>query len=237
MVVVEKNYVTCGKKQMSERYKLSESYAGTNEKESIFSDNLKSCILDNEIFLFVWNKIIKRKFIGDNKVSFWAGCTHGEDSLFIYQLLLQNPRIYITDLALYNQVRDRESSVTHIEPQKFVMQLQKMKECFLQIRIDTNNEYSVSLHDYFLDFILHLYLNQWKYCYFSEYKDEYLKIIREVLSYCKFDVEYTYGNFIKQHLLLAKLHLSWVYWKIIFPAGRCFMAQFCRRVKRIILNP
>ena len=78
----------------------------------------------------------------------------------------------------------------------------------------------------------------WNDAYFSEHKKYYLDILSYYMNECKNNCFETFviidDQKIKKHLFLAKLHLSWLYWKIIRPIGKHCIVLPYRRFKEFI---
>ena len=234
MIVFEKNYKDKYSIFPSYKFVNSKSYKYLNEKESKFFDIIKAAFEDIDICVFAWNKIIKHNFIKQNKILFIEGCTHGEDSLFILQLLLKNPKIYITDDILYYHVISRESSVTNIDSYNYFKQLLIFKNNLLKIFANMSvGTKENTIFNYMVDFLILLVLDLWRNIYFTRHRKEYLK---ELASYQEF-FNNTNDNYInairlKKHLLMAKFHISWWYWKIIRPLAKYCIVIPYRKAKR-----
>jgi len=78
-----------------------------------FMDNNKiiEMILEKRILSCTWNFVIKKDFINKNNVIFNKKINYGEDTLFILELMLNNPNIFYINKAYYHHFIN-ESSYT-----------------------------------------------------------------------------------------------------------------------------
>ena len=91
----------------------------------VFEQNLYSCL---------WNVIIKRELYSLNNINFVEGINYGEDSLFIIELLLNNPKIEYLNGAFYHHTFNHNSFTRknkrnrYMERSKFLNQIPLLLE-------------------------------------------------------------------------------------------------------------
>lgn len=168
----------------------------------------------------LWNKCFKKSLIDNNGINFYEHICYFEDGLFIMKYFLQDPKIFIIDNILYNYVYN-ENSITNVDYNK---RYEQRKGAFYSLKdfIDKSkhnlNTMQCKCTNLFADMLLQQMLSLWSAIYFSEYKIEYLQIIKDfkTLFNLKDDLVY-YKGYHNADLCLniVKYHLAWFYWKII----------------------
>jgi len=107
----------------------------------IFNQNLYSCL---------WNVIIKKDLYLLNKISFIEGINYGEDSLFVIELLLNNPKIEYLNGAFYHHTFNRNSFTRknkkdrYIERSKFLNQIPPLLEKYNRSDLGEYNFFPVN---------------------------------------------------------------------------------------------
>jgi len=102
---------------------------------SIFdTDNVIRQVLEGNLFSCLWNVIIKRELYFLNNISFAEGINYGEDSLFVIELLLNNPKIEYLNGAFYHHTFNHNSFTRknmknrYMERSKFLNQIPLLLE-------------------------------------------------------------------------------------------------------------
>ena len=228
IIYIKQNFIINGNQYPC---KISKNF--NKNSLSNFFENMDKFIND-DILVYAWNKIINRKFIIQNNIKFINGCSHGEDSLFVYQLLEKDPCIYCLNKALYNQIIDRKESVTHISHFNFIEKIKLMREIFQKLPNLKQNIYEIKLHDYMYDFIIRLFLSKWRYCYFED-KENYLQNFFNIEKEYKLNPwNYTYYKEFRQYLLLSNLRLCFLYWYVIHPMIKYSLVLPYRKIMRFL---
>jgi glycosyltransferase involved in cell wall biosynthesis len=73
------------------------------------SETVIKLVLEGKLLSCLWNVIINRNSYIHNKVCFTEDINYGEDSLFIIELLLKNPKIAYLEEAYYHHTFNRNS--------------------------------------------------------------------------------------------------------------------------------
>jgi glycosyltransferase involved in cell wall biosynthesis len=76
-------------------------------------------VLEQRISSCLWSVVIKKDFYNSNKVIFYNDINYGEDSLFIIELLLNNPNIDYLERAFYHHTCNRISFTRTNKKQRF----------------------------------------------------------------------------------------------------------------------
>jgi len=66
------------------------------------NDLILKLILEKKLLSCPWNFVIKKEFFINSKVIFNKNINYGEDTLFILELILNNPKIYYINKAYYH---------------------------------------------------------------------------------------------------------------------------------------
>jgi len=107
----------------------------------VFEQNLYSCL---------WNVIIKRDLYLINNISFIEGINYGEDSLFVIELLLNNPNIQYLNGAFYHHTFNHNSFTRknkknrYIERSKFLNQIPLLLEKYNRSELGKYNFFPVN---------------------------------------------------------------------------------------------
>jgi glycosyltransferase involved in cell wall biosynthesis len=76
--------------------------------------------LEQKLSSCLWTVVIKRDFYIINKILFNKDINYGEDTLFIIELLLNNPNIYYLEKAFYHHTFNRFSFTRTNKKQRFI---------------------------------------------------------------------------------------------------------------------
>jgi glycosyltransferase involved in cell wall biosynthesis len=107
----------------------------------VFEQNLYSCL---------WNVIIKRDLYLLNNISFIEGINYGEDSLFIIELLLNNPKIEYLNGAFYHHTFNHNSFTRknkknrYMERSKFLNQIPILLEKYNGLDMSEYNFFPIN---------------------------------------------------------------------------------------------
>jgi len=98
------------------------------------TDKVIRQVLEGKLFSCLWNVIIKRDLYFLNNISFAEGINYGEDSLFVIELLLNNPKIEYLNGAFYHHTFNHNSFTRknmknrYMERSKFLNQIPLLLE-------------------------------------------------------------------------------------------------------------
>ena len=197
-----------------------------------FKDNYK--MIFNELkSLMCGDKVFKTKFIKSHKIYYPNNIVVLEDAIFSFRCFLQNPSIVLCNEYLYNYIINTPNSLTKINLENRLQNLKKAIgefEELAQFGISWLNKY---IYAYFINYLLYY----WRYFYFSKYKKDFLNLFTYVIYKYKQIPEQNDFHAYKRatmHLLLSKLHLSWWYWKLIYPFGKHCIVLPYRRIKNFL---
>ena len=213
----------------------SRNVFNNENKMFYFNEQIESCCLNLNITNCMINKLFKKDFITNNNIKFLNGCKYGEDSLFIMSFLAFNPKIKTLNKILYNVIERTDSATRGISRKTFIDGFEDFLKYFDKLILIL--PLNPSLFAYTLDKVFSVIIyDSWRVAYFENYKKIYLNIIddyiQRVSTYSK-EIQnnlHGYKN-IQKELNIAKYHLSWLYWKILFPIGKYCIVLPCRNIK------
>ncbi len=206
-------------------------------KYDSYRNNVKKVLFEDDALSYLqllkcyncWDKAYKADYIKTNNICFDTDVAIGEDALFVYNILVNNPSIFICRKVLYYYFKHTNSATQH--ENKFDI-FKKHLNYEIKLR-DFIYKYKQKYYiKYFYQYLFTCYIGFWSNLYFSSHKAEYLKRIDNFMAFG--------DNFgfnakrAKKHLLLAKLHLSWWYWKLIRPIGKYCVVLPYRRFKEFL---
>lgn len=125
-------------------------------------DYLKSVFI-GQTSQYLWDKFIRRKFIFDNKISFYGRLSYAEDLAILSNLYIMKPKVEILDEPLYYYFQ-RENSLTKKINDK-VVDINESLE-YIKNMLKINNIYSV----YKDEFDMCIYLNLFIYVVIASHK-------------------------------------------------------------------
>lgn len=184
-------------------------------------------LITNSSVVYCWDKVYNINFLKKNNIRFPANIKTFEDYIFIAMIYKYNPIVLIINDYLYTYNQNIDSVCHKDSYYRFLIN----KEAFKKLQeefctVDNENLVLIS-YKYYLKNILGL----WNDLYFSSYKSEFLEELSSVenviLKNCKTTKLFKY-NF---HMLLAKLHLSFFYWKIIREIIKIFIIIPYKKLK------
>lgn len=210
-----------------------------------YNQEIKSKILEKVIdfvakptIYCLWVKLFKTDIIKRNKIRFNENLSWAEDAYFVWQYYKCNPITVTIPNVLYYYTCAREGSLSTDIPVKFFEKFKKAFAFFKQILFKNIDNYNQTICEcYILDRLMIETLFQWKYLYFTEYKDEYVSFVKEVFEFYPKSIIENH-NFLgyaraKRWLGLSKCHINWFYWKMIFPICKyCFVMPYRKLFKR-----
>jgi glycosyltransferase involved in cell wall biosynthesis len=138
-------------------------------------ETILKLVLEGRLFSCLWNIIINRDYIICKKIFFCENINYGEDSLFILELLLNNPKISYKPGAYYHHSCNSNSFTRKNMKQRFVERVNFLN--YLPILLDKYNRNDLIKYNFFP-------LND-KYamlCSMVFSKNEYQKIYTPLLS-------------------------------------------------------
>jgi len=100
-------------------------------QKTAFKNNESICslVLERKILSCLWNVVIKRDFYERNNITFNKDVDYGEDSLFIIEILLNNPKSCYLNKAYYHHTFNKGSftktnkKMVYLERRKFLNQI------------------------------------------------------------------------------------------------------------------
>lgn len=209
---VEKNYI-------EKLYNAIESYksdiVGCNyylkfnnkivQKEQDLStsklENINNLLEGKKLNGFLWNKIIRKEFITENKIEFYKDINFSEDTLFIIKAFLKTEKINKIDDYLYFYDKTNSSSLTN---SPYYKKMEDCKKSILQIEeiLIENNAFE-STKKNFLSMLFGIYWQIMKYSSFKkkwENRNFVKKYKKEILNSTFTDIKhnkiilYCYAN-------------------------------------------
>jgi len=172
-----------------EKNKKYEFLSHTSQKPYSKYNNISFKVFGNED-KFLWNMFIgapiiyKTKIIVENKIKYPEKFSIAEDHIFIIQILKLNPTIMFLDKALYNYDLNSENSLSKIGSLKYVYSYKNDHiEKFLVSLFPKEKELTKEENN-FKNALYNLYclriMDRWTDLYFSENKNEHIKIVDEL---------------------------------------------------------
>jgi glycosyltransferase involved in cell wall biosynthesis len=76
-------------------------------------DYINDFLTNGTVKNVIWNKIYSRKFLVENNIKFHSNFEPNEDSLFVFEILLQTKNIIFLEKILYNHISDNKESYTN----------------------------------------------------------------------------------------------------------------------------
>jgi len=107
-------------------------------------------VFEQKLYSCLWNVIIKRDLYFLNNISFIEGINYGEDSLFVIELLLNNPKIKYLDGAYYHHTFNNNSFTRknkknrYIARSKFLNQIPMLLEKYNRLDLNGYNFFPVN---------------------------------------------------------------------------------------------
>lgn len=189
-----------------------------------------------KIYTNCWNSCFKAKLLKDNNIFFPEKFNLCEDILFVIKCFLLNPQIFIINDYLYNYLTDRKNSLTKASKLRIYQNYNKV---FPELKSYINEKNYNTVYIYY-DGFLGAMLSYWKDLYFSEYKNEYLTEIKNVINEYLNDTELnnklncSHLKRAKRRLLLVRLHLCLIYFYFIRPFMKYCVVLPYRKIKSLI---
>jgi glycosyltransferase involved in cell wall biosynthesis len=111
------------------------------------TETITRLVLEGKLLSCPWNVIINRSFYTKTKVKFVEGINYGEDTLFILELLLNNPKAAYLDKAYYHHTYNHCSFTQRNKKQRFIERVDFLKKIdFLLSKYNKNN---LAKHNFF----------------------------------------------------------------------------------------
>ena len=107
-------------------------------------------VLKGNLFSCLWNVIIKRDLYFLNNISFTEGINYGEDSLFVIELLLNNPKIELLNGAYYhhtfnpNSFTRKNRKKRYMERNKFLNHIPLLLEKYNRLDLCKYNFFPIN---------------------------------------------------------------------------------------------
>lgn len=228
-------YKWINKSVKDKKFENSPYYCEIKDYPYLFSDKLKEIYKSINAGL-CWDKLYNKNFIKSNKILFPDELTHNEDTVFILKVLLNNPKICVTNDYLYNHWKSNTNSLTHIDKYSYLLKILEAINC--ADKIFDNSKYSKNdiMHLYFIDNTFCYFLTLCSCLYFTKHKNDYILSILKILEKYKiFDKTivskmngYKRGN---QYLFMNKYHILGIYLSIIRPIGKYLIVRLYRFIK------
>ena len=181
---------------------------------SMENSTILSMILGNKLFSCLWNVVIKKDFCLNKNICFNYDTNYGEDSLFIMEFLLNNPKVDYLNKASYHHFINPYSYTRKDKKERYLERLKFLNlipPLFIRYKREALLEYnSFPLHDKYEALSSKIFSKK-EYRSFSS-----LKISHKIPGF---------GNMLKYFLLL--LGDSFLY----YPARS--LASFLKQAKRI----
>ena len=97
-------------------------------------------VLERKMLSCLWNVIINRDFYLKNKINFNEDINYGEDTLFILELLLNNPKSGYLDGAYYHHTYNQDSFTRKNKKQRYIERVNFLNMIDLLLdKYDRNN--------------------------------------------------------------------------------------------------
>lgn len=193
--------------------------------------DLEKLIINSSV-VYCWDKVYNLEFLKNNNIIFPVNIKAFEDYIFIAMIYKYNPRVLVINEHLYTYNKNLSSVCSKNAYKKFLMNKEAFKKLQEELLTVDNESLILISYNYYLRIILGL----WNDLYFSSYKSEFLEELSfiESLIVKKFKtVKLFKYNF---HMLLAKLHLSFFYWRVIRPVGKHFIVLPLRKIQNLRRN-
>jgi len=104
------------------------------------SETVIKLVLEGKLLSCLWNVIIKRNLYIQNKVCFTEDINYGEDSLFIIELLLKNPKIDYLKGAYYHHTFNRNSFTRENKKARYTERIKFIKRLFILLEEYNRND-------------------------------------------------------------------------------------------------
>ena len=107
-------------------------------------------VFEQKLYSCLWNVILKRDLYLFNNISFIEGINYGEDSLFVIELLLNNPKIEYLSGAYYHHTFNHNSFTRknkknrYMERSKFLNQIPLLLEKYNRLDMSEYNFFPVN---------------------------------------------------------------------------------------------
>ena len=212
----------------NKEYPLKKTVTGDSDVFN-FNTKLDYCFFNLDL-RSVWGKVYKKSYI-NSLGKFSHNISFGEDTLFIIDKLLNNPRVKIIRDILYNY-RDSEKSLTKISQEEQFQQLNLLISEY--DKIFNNNDNLLKLYSY--DDTYYIYSFLW-----NVYIDKNNNFLEEALEFYKnFDTTIVKSlkgyNALKLNLFLKNKKLLFLYWVIIRPICKHFIVLPLRKIQNLRRN-
>lgn len=205
---------------------------------TIIEKQINQCIVNKKIKFYdyieecftclnlrgILGKVYKREFLKQNNIQFLSDLWFGEDTYYLMRNLVNNPQVYILDDCLYNYRNFSLNSLSNKACEMQYKQLMLLLHYFNNLfDHDSNKLLEFCANNDTFNVLLYLFRD----IYFTSYKNEYLLSIKSIheklngyqLSTAKYRKNMKTYAFQK---ILTKFHMSWLFWKIIFPISKYF---------------
>lgn len=122
------------------RYITQNHFAADNE-------TIISLVLEGKISSYLWSAAIKREFCHTKNVFFVQNVNYGEDTLFILELLLNNPQAGYLPQAHYHHCYNRNSFTRKDVKQKYSERLNFLNQ--IPLLLEKYNRNDLTAHNFF----------------------------------------------------------------------------------------
>jgi len=129
-----------------ENYFRKEKYNNQKPQDTNVETILK-LVLERKLYSCLWNVIIKRDLFLHNNIKFCDTVNYGEDSLFILELLLNNPKITYQNGAYYHHSYNYNSFTRRNLKQRYIERVKFLN--LLPILLDIYNRNDLIAHNFF----------------------------------------------------------------------------------------
>jgi len=111
------------------------------------SETVLRMVLEGKISSCLWNVVINRELYIIHNIDFPDGINYGEDSLFIIELLLNNPKINHLSKAYYHHTYNHDSFTLKNRKQRFMERAEFIDH--LPLLLDKYNRNNLIKHNFF----------------------------------------------------------------------------------------
>ncbi|MDR0312079.1 MAG: glycosyltransferase [Treponema sp.] len=92
----------------------------SQKPSALDTETITHLVLERKLLSCLWNVAINRSFYTKNDIRFIEGINYGEDTLFILELLLNNPKVAYLAKAYYHHTYNHNSFTRKDKKQRFI---------------------------------------------------------------------------------------------------------------------
>lgn len=174
---------------------------------------------------YMCDRLYKKSFLAKHHLFFKENISWREDSLFIYEALLANPKIYITNYILYNYYVLTSNSLSKIKNEKFIQNCIQHFYNINEICLNNNLPNDSLIKSYMFNSLLNSMActSFFRALYRTNLNTEITAILLNIMDSFKYldkvhiDKMKGYKKFRIYYLFLIKFHLCYIYCFLIYP--------------------